>query len=400
MKLCKVAVAASFFVSSALSFTQEEIKSKVGEGCPNQISFTSSFLTDGGDLCESCSYCPGSLRGDLFDPKKSSTCVECGDSSNTCNKLQVIMSFHAAWKMSFFPLLSSNASPSDGPRSIMVKGSNSYDGDAGSNDNSWITLYDSEEQQDLDFSSRSVEHLFMLTINEEYKFYSVTFLRKEDSPKLQVGHIGVVQSYLRECCSIILEKLTGIVVPAYITPSGTPSGTPSETPSEMPSEGNIIISKGNLIDTINKPSNEFILSFQLHPKGAVQILTSVIRLTSTNNECCYYGDRWIALWFNPNSYKLHYVVGAKSDKNGNNTYGTPGDALVRNVIGIQPNQWNDVKIVGSGDYVKLHINGILSAELSNVNRPQLDSLDVYAGDAFWDPANAHIRNFKFENIAA
>ena len=109
MKLYKAAV--SVFVSSVLALTQEEIKNEVGEGCPNKFSFTSSFLFDGGDVCTSCSYCPGSLSGHLFDPKLSSTCVECGD-SNSCNTLQVIMSFDVAWKMSFFPLFSSNTSPS------------------------------------------------------------------------------------------------------------------------------------------------------------------------------------------------------------------------------------------------------------------------------------------------
>ena len=114
------------------------------------------------------------------------------------------------------------------PKRIVLEGSNSFNGEAGSSKNTWITLYDSDQRSGLSFSGRSNEETFVFTNNANFKHYAVTFVRKPDASKLQVGSYKIVQSYAKECSSVLLENLTGKKVPAHKTLAhvGVPTNTP------------------------------------------------------------------------------------------------------------------------------------------------------------------------------
>ena len=111
------------------------------------------------------------------------------------------------------------------PNRIILEGSNNFNGDAGSSTNIWITLHDSSGSS---FSGRSEEETFVFANNMNFKHYAITFVRKPDTSKLQVGSYKIVQSYAKECSSVLLEKLTGKKVLAHKTlaPIGSPTNEP------------------------------------------------------------------------------------------------------------------------------------------------------------------------------
>ena len=111
MNLNKVFILLSF-VTHTLALSSEEIEGKIGNGCRNKISFTHAFFTESGSTCESCKFCVGSALSHLFDPKISSTCVECNAPDDDCKEFKVYTSFENAWKAWFFSVSSSDASTS------------------------------------------------------------------------------------------------------------------------------------------------------------------------------------------------------------------------------------------------------------------------------------------------
>ena len=114
------------------------------------------------------------------------------------------------------------------PKRIMLEGSNNFNGEAGSSTNMSIILCDSDQRSGLSFSGRSEQETFVFQNDLNFKHYAVTFVRKPDASKLQVGSYKIVQSYAKECSSVLLEKLTGKKVPAHKTldPFRAPTNEP------------------------------------------------------------------------------------------------------------------------------------------------------------------------------
>jgi len=113
-------------------------------------------------------------------------------------------------------------------------------------------------------------------------------------------------------------------------------------------------------------------------------MSSIIRYTSTSNNSGSYGDKWIAMQLHPNSYELFFYAGTES---------SPSSAL--QVHGLVVNEWNDMRVVAIGDVITLFINNVEKGVLSNTNRPQLKSVDVYAADQFSVPSNVIIRDLWY-----
>ena len=114
----------------------------------------------------------------------------------------------------------------------MLEGSNTFE--AGSSTNIWTTLHDSDQGSGVIFSSRSKEETFFSFINDQqYKHYAITFVRKPDSSKIQIGNYGIVEAYTRQCTLELFKELTGILIaPAYIT--SAPTGAPTKASSVAP----------------------------------------------------------------------------------------------------------------------------------------------------------------------
>merc|ERR1719410_662691 len=139
----------------------------------------------------------------------------------------------------------------------------------------------------------------------------------------------------------------------------------------------IILFRGNHIGTIIKPSKNFILSFKLYPIGKVGDFGSILRYTSTSHDYGNYGDRWLALFFLPNSYGIQVNV-----DNPNHSY--------IDIYGVEAKKWNNMKIIAIADEISFYVNNVYRGKMSNTNRRQLDKVNVYASDKFYCPAYAKL----------
>jgi len=149
----------------------------------------------------------------------------------------------------------------------------------------------------------------------------------------------------------------------------------------------IVLSKNKLIDTIVDYPEQFVLTFKLYPKNTVNDYNSIMRFTSTNNNCCNYGDRWIAMWFRPYSYRVLFRAGNKKD--GNKGFDKDG---------VQGNKENEIKVEAIGENINFYINGVMKGTVPNTDRPSLSELKVYAGDKFYKTADATISDLTFAPV--
>merc|ERR1719410_383760 len=165
--------------------------------------------------------------------------------------------------------------------------------------------------------------------------------------------------------------LFSIQEPKYVLSKGTASVTLnkdiSTTSSKLKANGNIGTSrslmdftpeKNKLIETYESFPEMFILSFKITPTATKGEYLSVFRFTTTNGNCCHYGDRWLSMWFHPNSYRVHFVAGQTNNGNQNIDFD-----------GVEGNKENEIKIVSMGDSISLSINGVYKGKLSGANRP-------------------------------
>ena len=76
----------------------------------------------------------------------------------------------------------------------------------GSNDmNNWVELYNSQ----LVFTERLKPEKFVFKNSNMFKYYSLSFERKENSSKMHVGHYGLVEEYTKSCGIQIFEGISG-----------------------------------------------------------------------------------------------------------------------------------------------------------------------------------------------
>ena len=96
-----------------------------------------------------------------------------------------------------------------------MEGSNNFNGEAGSNTSTWITLCDSVQSSGLSFSGGSNEKTFVFANDLSFKHCVVTLVMKLDASKTQVGSYKIAHNYAKESSSVLLETLTGKKAPAH-----------------------------------------------------------------------------------------------------------------------------------------------------------------------------------------
>jgi len=229
MKFTKNCVFFLCLASSSHGMTSEEIKTEVGTGCANKALFSSSFTTEKEELCTECSFCSGSSITSIFNPKSSSTCIDCGSNQNECTNFQVITSFDEDWRMWFVSILSSDGPIEDDPSKIIMEGSNNHNGKIGT----WTSLYDSSGPV---FNGRGEKKTIIFNNNNQYKQYRVTFIRNKNSSKIKVSHYGIIPAYTKQCTAELHEKLTGVKLSAELT--AAPTSQPTTAAPTAPPFGN------------------------------------------------------------------------------------------------------------------------------------------------------------------
>lgn len=190
------------------------------------------------------------------------------------------------------------------------------------------------------------------------------------------------------------QGLQNPTIPPASSPTSSPTSPPTQAPTQAPNSlfslGETVLTKGNKVGTIHQPPTNFRLSFQIFPKDRNLFVGNILRITSTNGNYHAYGDRWLAFYFVRSIDVFQFVAGS--------TRNTNAYLDVKN-NGIQESKWNDIRVEANSNDIKLFINDVHKATLSNKNRPPVNKLDVYITEAHWyDAANAIIRDFEFDAL--
>merc|ERR1711923_345925 len=135
------------------------------------------------------------------------------------------------------------------------------------------------------------------------------------------------------------------------------------------------------------PSNEFVISFTLHPLGKIANWGSILRFTTNSNNMGSHGDRSPGIWFCPNSLQIHFTYYDKSNGQKSADFGQ-----------FNPSVDYNIEIKAIGNYIIWYTNGkpemTLYVPLSD--RSFTSPLLIYAGDDHYDPANAKISHVVYK----
>jgi len=305
--------------SSANELTSDKLKTVVGDGGANSLDFSSHYLTSTGSVCSSCDFCSGSRLGFLFDPNMQGICIDCGTIDNDCNRFRVITTFDKAWNLWFFSQVSSKVSAAYDPIRIILEGSNSYNGVVGSNNNTWSTIFDSDDHSGLQFSKRGIGKDFVFNNEKEFKTYAITYVRNPGSSKLQLGRYGIVQAYTKQVAAKIYENIKGtnLLAPLTSAPTDTPTKSPTKDPTSAPTDTPTKSpTKNPTSSPTNKPTKPPTRNPTRSPTPAPTTFRSVLPISfydkqlksMSNNQCMYwdnYGDMYSGTCTNKNS-KFQY----------------------------------------------------------------------------------------------
>jgi len=164
----------------------------------------------------------------------------------------------------------------------------------------------------------------------------------------------------------------------------------------------VSIVKSKKIGEVCDPSNQFNIECVINPSepsypadtdiAPFPRWISIFRFASNpSRDMNEYVDRAPALFFHPGTLLLYLVIGSK--KNTNN-YVSSWKSLI-------PDKDNNVRIEAIGDEIKLVVNdeyvGVITLPLSECTNIT-EGLHFFAGDMFYEPANATIESLSWTNF--
>ena len=155
---------------------------------------------------------------------------------------------------------------------------------------------------------------------------------------------------------------------------------------------------------------DYEVGFDITPRPElVTEWASIIHITATGNNCCGYvrshcfptdcplprtklpdaqGDRVPAVWFHPNTHRLHVRDGHGSDGNAGCD---PEEELL-------PNEATSVKIVMEASLVTVFFGQEQVCTEARADRSTFENAVVFASDPWHPPAAATIRNFYLREL--
>lgn len=187
------------------------------------MSFSLTYANADGSVCTPCALCEGSSLHNVFTTNAASLCISCTDES-ACDEAIVMSSFETGWGMTYASLTSHEGDAISDPESIAILGSDDYD--ESSKTGSWTILATSSS--DLLFTKRNESYDVVVDNDALYAHYRFVFSIKDNSKPMKIGHIGVVESYLKTYAVELFEKLTELKV------GGLPSKAPTDAPTHAP----------------------------------------------------------------------------------------------------------------------------------------------------------------------
>lgn len=343
---------------------------KLGNLGKNNLTFSTSYSDDDGIVCDSCNICSSSLEAYLFNPKEEKDfCVAC-DSGGGCNTVEITAVFETAWHMYYFSLFSSNAEVDKDPLSIALYGSNEVE--------SWTTLL-GDKSNPITSARKSSNTFFLYSLSEAkaYKTYKLKMKKKPTAPELRVGYFNIVNVLLGDYTSGIMKDLVGFQ-------------------QFMPSV--IKCTRGAMIGVVTDTSPNYTLKMYVKVLGAMKgrhgsifTLTKHLKATENPHKYIFDDDRLPSIFLNPNSMKsfhcAHSVKGQKEKTAGFVLTDTKTEFLM--------------EVVALGDQVTWKIDNALVVTLNIPLAKRIipDKLYAFAGNNYYEAANAILRNIVYTPLA-
>jgi len=144
-----------------------------------------------------------------------------------------------------------------------------------------------------------------------------------------------------------------------------------------------IIKQNSKIGKVKCPDGDYELKFDITPKGLVGDWGSILHFSGADNNCCNLGDRSPAIWFHPNASSLHIRIGDAND--GNWGWDSPV---------LPMGQKTNFSLVCKGSDITIKI-GTAITKLQQPSRRYKGDLNVWAGDPWYQPANAALDNLSY-----
>jgi len=174
-------------------------------------------------------------------------------------------------------------------------------------------------------------------------------------------------------------------------------GPPDTAFVPPPPPGNVPLFPGDNTTTVKygyalpdqiTTGRNFEVSIDIEPLGKSQEMTSILRLTKSDQDEGHYYDRMPAVFFYPESTLVHVTMGRTGD---HMAHINPKEDLALN-------QKARVKVRLQGDILTLNINGKEEARLGGFegySYPPMDNVTVWVGDKFYQPANALLYSLNY-----
>uniref|UniRef100_A0A7M5V0H6 Uncharacterized protein n=1 Tax=Clytia hemisphaerica TaxID=252671 RepID=A0A7M5V0H6_9CNID len=150
--------------------------------------------------------------------------------------------------------------------------------------------------------------------------------------------------------------------------------------------------KNNAVAGRSRQTKDFLISFEVKPIDKEKSWANIFRVTNKDKNCCQVGLRAPAVWFRPNSMKLHICMAING--NGN---------LCFNSKELPKGKYTKVEIkqelkYGNRYRYSVEIDDEEVYTITNTKAQVFENPKLYIGDAFYNAPKATIKNFKWINI--
>lgn len=147
--------------------------------------------------------------------------------------------------------------------------------------------------------------------------------------------------------------------------------------------------QGRNVGTVDIPTGNYRLSFDITPHGNVQNWGSIVHVTNdpANGNCCAVGNRSPGIWFLPGTTTIHVRPGDASDGNW---------GLMNTDIPLPIGVKSSFLLVAKDKTITVTTGGRTYTLTQPTKRPTGKQFHIFMADPWYDAANATVENFIFD----
>ena len=149
---------------------------------------------------------------------------------------------------------------------------------------------------------------------------------------------------------------------------------------------NLDMRKGTIVARNFQVSKNYKLSFNIQPLGILKEWANIIHFSSDGSDCCKFGSRSPAIWFVPNSLRLHIRIGDSKDGN----WGVDVD-------GIQVKKESSFSLECRDKNITITIDG-KETKLTQPNERFSGSATVFGTNPFHKEAFSYVTNLCYRRL--